>query len=84
MAKKGKKFLYFYKKKSFIKEHLTTINEIIENYTNFIDNSVILKDRYETNSNRNLKSSLKNKDRKSLEILNDQSIIFDKEELLIF
>ena len=75
-----KKYLYFYELKPFVKERLTATDEAIKNSTDPIDNSGILKDRQEKKDVKNQEPSSENGKRKSLEALDNPTIISDEEE----
>lgn len=59
---------------------MTAIDEVIENSTDSINSSKILKNRQEKKDDRNPKSLYENGEKKSPEALGNSIIISDKEE----
>ena len=75
-----KKCLYFYEFKPFIKERLIATDKAIENSTDPINSSRILKNRQEKNDDRNSEPSSENKDEISPKAPDNLTIISDEEK----
>ena len=75
-----KKFVYFYELKPFVQERLTATDEAIENSTDPIDSSGILRDRQAEKDDGNQGALFDNEEGRSLGTQDNAAVISDDEE----